>query len=103
MSYSVLVPTEIAERIRACPRVFLDEIFEQLERLGEDPDLAHRIPEGPLEGRMAYTFRVSRPPLSFRFTVLFQYHADEQHLVISDFGILRGDPPELSDPGFLPG
>jgi hypothetical protein len=74
------------------------QLFAQLERLAAMPQLARHLAEGPLRCRRAYTLEVGRPPLGFVFTVLFQFDADEQHIEITDFGALSGDPPELVEP-----
>lgn len=95
MSYSI----ELAERAAAKLRRFKPDVFpevvEQLDRLGKRPRLGTRIPNGPLEGRMAYTFRVARPPGAWTFTVLYLFTPDETKLYVTDFGILRGAPPTL--------
>ena len=99
MSYSVRVAAGVKRKILAFRvRDAGSEIYSALERLGEDPRLGVQIKDGPLEGRMSYTFRVLRPPGVFRFTVIYLFHADEEHLDVVAFGVLVGDPPRLVNP-----
>jgi hypothetical protein len=99
VSYELDFPLDVARQLLACTRKdIVPEVLEQLERLARNPLLATRVDSGALSGRSAYTMRVVRAPIAWRVTVFFQFSQDEERLVITNFGILRGDPPRLVPP-----
>lgn len=97
MSYRIELSETAASKIRKFRPDILPDAMEEIERLGANPRLGTRIPEGPLAGRMAYTFRVFRAPLVLKLTVLYQFTEDEKRIFITDFGLLEGDPPRIVD------
>lgn len=85
MTYSVRLTANAAAELRAALEGFpvrdaRAAIIARLAALGRNPSLGTRMPHGPLEGRMAYAFRVSWPPLTRQFTVFYQYDQDERTL-----------------------
>jgi hypothetical protein len=71
------------------------KIVEQIDRLGETPSLGVRISEGPLKGRMLYSFVVEHEPRVYRMGVLYLFTQDETSLYITDVGIVEGDGEDL--------
>ncbi len=100
MSCSIEISRSAAEKLKGLvPRevwpAVEPEIVDRLDRLGANPRLGVRLGTewGPLEGRLVYPFRVTRPPLSWRFTVVFQFSEDEERIVITD--VIRTSLPPV--------
>lgn len=90
MSYVVSLTATAEDQIRKCRLLgCADEIFHNLAYLGADPSIAEETLEGPFGGRPMHRFRLSRPPISLQITVHFAYEADEQHITILAFGVMR--------------
>jgi hypothetical protein len=94
VSYSVLLTSRAIEDLRAALQRFpvrsaREAVFERLRELGQNPSLGTRVTHGPLEGRMAFTFRIAWPPLARQFTAFYAFGQDEQTLWI--LHIAEGD------------
>ena len=99
MSYSIQVEERAAERLRAASPRVKALIVEQIDRLGENVGLGVRIGQGPLKGRMLYSFVIEPNPRVLRVGVLYLFEQDEQTISITDVGILVGNDlrPRLSE------
>ncbi len=97
MRYRVLLTQEALRSIEQFPVAVQQDVATQLARLGEEPHLAMQLLSGLYEGKRVFRFRVTRSPLTFIFTALWEYSDDGQDIVVQTFGVMRGDPPQLPE------
>jgi hypothetical protein len=86
VSTSVEIAESVLRELKASvPQAFWPDLLAQLERLGRNPRLGRRLTAewGPLTGRMVYVFRVSYPPGTSRFAVVYEFAQDEERLVVT--------------------
>lgn len=93
MALRVRIPEQVSANVRAFRPPIVEDVETAIMDLSERPRLGTPQIGGPYDGSHAYEFRISRPPATRRFALLYRF--DENELEVLDFGVFEGTPAVL--------
>ncbi|MEO7994497.1 MAG: hypothetical protein ABI743_08860 [bacterium] len=101
MSFEIVVPDAVRERLLRAPEELEDVVFQTLDRLALDSALGESVFYGPLEGLQLLRVDVLVPLMSVGrlYKVGIAYDVDQENHIIQilDIGSIRGEPADIFD------
>jgi hypothetical protein len=89
MSYAVELAPDVVSQLQRLPSDLAERVLDQIEQLAHQPTHLSRPGSFPFQLFQVFEFECIANPITYRFTVVFQYSQDEQTLHLLNLGVLE--------------